>query len=343
MSDSAQGRGRGGHRPTMNDVARLAGVGLKTVSRVVNGEPRVSKTMAEKVRAAIEELGYSPHEGARLLRRGQTACIGLVMEDVANPFYSALAGGVEQVARANGCLLFTASSEEDAAQERELALALCARRVDGLIIVPAATADHRYLRPELDAGVATVFVDRPAVGIKADAVLADNVGGTRAAVAHLLQRGHRRIGYIGDAAEIYTAAERLRGYREELASSGFPLDESLIAMGHPEPEFVRAALDRMLTDPDPATALISGNNRATVAVLRDLATRHERPALIGFDDFELADLLAPAVTVIAQDPAALGRTAADLLFRRLRGDSGPVQTIEMATRLIPRGSGEIAP
>jgi LacI family transcriptional regulator len=325
----------------MNDVARLAGVGLKTVSRVVNGEPRVSTAMVERVRAAIEELGYSPHEGARLLRRGQTACIGLLLEDVANPFYSALAGAVEQAARANGFLLFTASSEEDAAQERELALAFCARRVDGLVIVPAASADHRYLKPEIDAGVVAVFVDRPAVGIAADAVLADNVGGTRAAVVHLLGQGHRRIGYIGDAAEIFTAAQRLRGYRDELVDSGLPFDESLVAMGHPELQFVHAALDRMLTGLEPVTALIAGNNRATVSVLRDLSTRPQRLALVGFDDFELADLLNPGVTVVAHDPVALGKTAADLLFRRLQGYRGPVQTIEIATRLVPRGSGEI--
>jgi LacI family transcriptional regulator len=326
----------------MNDVARLAGVGLKTVSRVVNGEPRVSTAMVERVRAAIEELGYSPHEGARLLRRGQTACIGLLLEDVANPFYSALAGAVEQAARANGFLLFTASSEEDAAQERELALAFCARRVDGLVIVPAASADHRYLKPEIDAGVVAVFVDRPAVGIAADAVLADNVGGTRAAVVHLLRHGHRRIGYIGDAAEIFTAAQRLRGYRDELVDSGLPFDESLVAMGHPEPKFVHDALDRMLAGPEPVTALIAGNNRATVAVLRDVSTRPQQLALVGFDDFELADLLNPGVTVVAHDPVALGRTAADLLFRRLQGYRGPVQTIEIATRLVPRGSGEIS-
>ena len=113
-------------------------------------------------------------------------------------------------------------------------------------------------------------------------------------------------------------------------------------MGHPEPQFVRAALDGMLAGPAPVTAMIAGNNRATVTVLRDLATRHQQLALVGFDDFELADLLSPGVTVIAHDPAALGKTAADLLFRRLQGYRGPVQTIEIATRLVPRGSGEIS-
>nr|WP_207782694.1 LacI family DNA-binding transcriptional regulator [Phytoactinopolyspora limicola] len=329
-------------RPTMNDVARVAGVGLKTVSRVVNGEPRVSPETTKKVRDAIEQLGFRRHEGARVLRQGSTACIGMVLEDLGDPFYSALTWAVEQVARDNSFLVFTGSSQEDPAQERELAQAFCARRVDGLVVVPASD-DHRYLEAEIAAGVVTVFVDRPAQHINADAVLADNAGGVRTGVTHLLDHGHRRIGFFGDAPEIFTAAERLRGYRETLTAAGISYDESLVAMGHPTPASVREALDRFFAGPDPATALFTGNNRATVAALRDLATRQmpARPALVGFDDFELADLLEPAVTVVAQDPAALGRTAAELLFRRLAGEHGPAQTIELSTRLIPRGSGEV--
>lgn len=329
-------------RPTMNDVARVAGVGLKTVSRVVNGEPRVSPATAAKVQDAIQQLGFRRHEGARVLRRGRTSCLGMVLEDMADPFYSVLTRAVEQVARANNFLVFTGSSEEDPEQERELALAFCARRVDGLVIIPASD-DHRYLESEINAGVVPVFVDRPARNIAADAVLADNAGGTRTGVLHLLEQGHRRIGFLGDAPEIFTAAERLRGYRDTLKAAGLPYDEALVSMGHPRPEFVRVALDRFLDEPHPATALVTGNNRTTVAVLRELATRRHQPALVGFDDFELADLLQPGITVIAQDPAAIGRTAAELMFRRLAGDQGPAQTIELSTRLIPRGSGEVGP
>lgn len=326
----------------MKDVAQSAGVGLKTVSRVVNGEPGVNTATAEKVRTAIAALGFRRNDGARVLRQGHTASIGLVLEDVADPFYSVLTRAVEDVARTHGSLVFAGSSGEDPERERELTLAFCARRVEGLIIVPAG-ANHEYLAPEIAAGCAAVFVDRPAGDLKADSVLADNVGGAREGVEHLLRRGHRRIAFLGDAPVIFTANERLRGYREAIEATGRPVDEDLVAMATPRPETIRRTLERILDRPDPATALFTGNSRVTVAVLRELAGRTHRPALVGFDDFELADLLTPGVTVVAQDPTGLGRTAAELLFQRLSGDAGPARRIALSTRLVMRGSGEVAP
>jgi LacI family transcriptional regulator len=329
-------------RPTMNDVAQAAGVGLKTVSRVVNGETGVLDGTAERVREAIERLGYRRNDSARLLRRGQTASVGLVIEDVADPFYSELTRAVEEVTRQHGSLVFTGSSDESPERERELVLAFCARRVDGLVVVPAGTS-HSYVLPEVAAGIAVVFVDRPPGDIDADTVLSANSSGAREGVHHLLKRGHRRIAFVGDSPDIFTAAQRLEGYREALRGAGVAIDESLIVMGHPHQDFVRAALDNLLERTDAPTALFTSNSRATVAVLRVLGTRSPRPALVGFDDFELADLLAPAVTVVAQDPTGLGREAAELLFRRVGGDQGPTRHIELPTRLIPRGSGELPP
>jgi LacI family transcriptional regulator len=329
-------------RPTMNDVAHAAGVGLKTVSRVVNKEPGVLDTTAQRVRQAIEQLGYRRNDSARVLRRGQTASIGLVIEDVADPFYSELTRAVEEVARRHGSLVFAGSSDESPERERELVLAFCARRVDGLVVVPAGTS-HRYLLPDMSAGIAVVFVDRPAGDIDADTVLSSNSAGAKAGVRHLMGRGHRRIAFLGDSPEIFTATRRLDGYREALGDAGLAVDESLVVMGRLSPDFVRAALDRMLDRPDPATALFTSNSRATVAAVRVLNARATRPALVGFDDFELADLLSPAVTVVAQDPTGLGRGAAELLFHRLAGERGPAQHIELPTRLIPRGSGELPP
>ncbi|MET9972695.1 LacI family DNA-binding transcriptional regulator, partial [Streptomyces sp. NPDC006356] len=152
---------RYGNRPTMKDVAARAGVGLKTVSRVVNGEPGVTPETERRVQEAIDALGFRRNDSARVLRKGRTASIGLVLEDLADPFYGPLSRAVEEVARAHGALLINGSSAEDPDREQELALALCARRVDGLVIIPAGD-DHRYMEPELKAGVATVFVDRPA-------------------------------------------------------------------------------------------------------------------------------------------------------------------------------------
>jgi LacI family transcriptional regulator len=333
----------------MNDVAASAGVALKTVSRVVNDEPGVNAATAERVRQAIKLLGYRRNDGARVLRRGRTASIGLIIEDVADPFYSGISRAVEDIALGNGSLVFTGSSGEDPVRERELVLAFCARRVDGLIIVPAGS-DHEYLAPELAAGIRAVFADRPAgEGLNVDTVLCDNVGGARSGVAHLIAHGHRRIGYLGDNAAIFTAEERLRGYREALAAAGLPYDAALVAMGAPAPRRVHVDLGRLLALADPPTALFTGNGRTTVATLRALETLNARPtatrgiAMVGFDDFELADLLTPAVTVIAQDPIGLGRTAAELLFHRLAGHTSPAKRLQLPTHLIPRGSGELPP
>lgn len=333
---------RYGTRPTMKDVAARAGVGLKTVSRVVNGEPGVTPDTAERVHAAIAALGFRRNDSARVLRKGRTASIGLLLEDIGDPFYSSLSRAVEEVARENGSLLFTGSSAEDPRREQELALAFCARRVDGLLVIPAGH-DHRYLLPEIRAGIAMVFVDRPAVQLEADAVLTDNAGGVRQGVEHLVRHGHRRIGYIGDQAHIHTAAERLRGYQEAMAEAGLPVHPSWVAMGHSRPERVAAALRAMTDGPEPVTAVFTGNNRITLGVLRHAGDLDRRVALVGFDDLELGDLLRPGLTVVAQDPAGLGREAARRLFQRLEGEMGPARQVELPTRLIARGSGEISP
>ncbi|MFF8258618.1 LacI family DNA-binding transcriptional regulator [Streptomyces virginiae] len=326
----------------MKDVAAQAGVGLKTVSRVVNGEPGVTPETEKRVLEAIEALGFRRNDSARVLRKGRTATVGLVLEDLADPFYGPLNRAVEEVARAHGALLINGSSAEDPERERELALALCARRVDGLIVIPAGN-DHRYLEPEMRAGVATVFVDRPAGRIDADVVLSDNFGGARGGVAHLIAGGHRRIGFIGDHPRIHTATERLRGYRAAMAEAGLAVAGSWVSLGSTDPDRVAAAARSMLAGPEPVTAVFAGNNRVTVTVVRVLAALERPVALVGFDDFELADLLRPGVTVVAQDPAALGRVATDRLFQRLAGAGLPPSRTELPTRLVPRGSGEIPP
>ncbi|GAA5061536.1 LacI family DNA-binding transcriptional regulator [Streptomyces sp. SID10815] len=333
---------RYGNRPTMKDVAARAGVGLKTVSRVVNGEPGVTPDTERRVQEAIEALGFRRNDSARVLRKGRTASIGLVLEDLADPFYGPLSRAVEEVARAHGALLINGSSAEDPDREQELALALCARRVDGLVIIPAGD-DHRYLEPEIRAGVATVFVDRPAGRIDADVVLSDNFGGARDGVAHLIAHGHRRIGFIGDMPRIHTAAERLRGYRAAMEDAGTAVADGWMSLGGTDPERVRRAAEEMLSGPDAVTAVFTGNNRVTVTVIRVLAALSRPVALVGFDDLELADLLQPGVTVVAQDAAALGRTAAERLFRQLDGTLLAPERIELPTRLVERGSGEIPP
>src|SRR5438094_8843329 len=181
----------------MLDVAALAGVGLKTVSRVVNDEPGVSPALEAKVRRAIAQLNYRRDANASMLRRlgGKTKTIGLVLEDVANPFSSALHRAIEDAARARGVLVFAGSCDEDPARERELIGSFRDRRVDGIIVVPASH-DHTYLYEEQRAGTALVFVDRPAAHLNADIVASDNIGGSVPAVEHPVAHVHRRIAVL---------------------------------------------------------------------------------------------------------------------------------------------------
>jgi LacI family transcriptional regulator len=331
-------------RPTMREVAALAGVSLATVSRVLSGDERVAADRAERVRDAVRLLGYRRDEAASNLRRADrvSAIVGLVFEDVANPFQAAVLRSIESAVRERGMLTLVGSSDADADRERELAEAFFSRRVDGLVVVPAGE-DQSYLRADRDAGVGIVFVDRPPSLLAADAVVSDNAGGTAAATDHLVAQGHRRIGFLGDAQRIFTAAERLRGHREALARHGLPDDPGLRRLELHGPEPAARATDALLALDDPPTALITAQNLITIGAVGALraAGRHRDVALIGFDDLVLADALEPALTVVAQDPVALGRSTAELLLARMDGDDAPPRRIEVPTRLIERGSGEL--
>jgi LacI family transcriptional regulator len=330
----------------MVDVAALARVGLKTVSRVVNSEPGVSPELEARVRRAIEQLNYRRDANAATLRRlgRKTQTIGLVLEDVSNPFSSELHRAVEDAARERGVLVFAGSCDEDPDRERELIGSFRERRVDGIIVVPASH-DHGYLYDERRAGTALVFVDRPASHLDADSVVSDNFGGAIQAVAHLLERGHRRIGFLGDLLSISTATERCRGYAQALEAAGIPVDGKLVRTELRDPDAAARAIDAMLALSEPPTAFFTGQNLLTIGAVHALreAGREREIALIGFDDIALADMLDPAISVAAQDPQALGRAAADQLFRRLDGDTLAAVHQVIPVTLIARGSGEIRP
>jgi LacI family transcriptional regulator, galactose operon repressor len=330
----------------MADVAALAGVALKTVSRVVNSEPGVSPALEARVKRAIDQLNYRRDANAATLRRlgRKTQTMGLVLEDVSNPFSSELHRAVEDAARDRGVLVFAGSCDEDPERERELIGSFRERRVDGIIVVPASN-DHTYLYEERRAGTALVFVDRRASHLDADSIVSDNFGGATQAVSHLLEHGHRRIGFLGDLLSISTAKERLRGYAHALEGARIPVDDDLVRTELRDPDAAARAIDEMLTLPDPPTAFFTGQNLLTIGGVHALrrADREREIALIGFDDISLADLLKPAISVVAQDPQALGRAAADQLFRRLDGDTAPAVHHVIPVTLIARGSGEIPP
>jgi len=331
-------------RPTMRDVAGTAGVSVKTVSRVVNGERGVRAETAARVDAAIGRLGFTRNDLASSLRRGRAGALGLVIEDVANPFYSAIARAVEDAARAHGLILITGSCEEDPARERQLALRLLRRLVDALLIVPAGT-EHRYLLPELAAGVPIVFLDRPPGAVEADTVLLDNLGGARAAVEHLLRQGHERIAFVGDSPNLYTAAERMGGYRAALADAGTGPRDELIRTGSHDAPHAEQAVQALLELPPERrpTALFTSNNRNTIGALRALRDTDRPVAIVGFDDFELADMLPTPVTVVRHAPEEMGRIAAELAYARLDDGGRPPQRRTIGHELVIRGSGEVAP
>ena len=332
-------------RPTMRDVAERAGVSLKTVSRVINEEPGVAGPTAERVGAAIAELGFQRNDLARSLRQGcSSATIGLVIEDVGNPFYSAIAQAVEAVAATRGCMLITSSCEEDPARERALVQALLRRRVDALLLVPASK-DHAYLQREAGDRTPIVYLDRPPDGVEADTVLLDNYGGARNAIEHLIEHGHRRIACVADPGRLYTAGERYRGYTEAMEEAGLEIDPALVRLDTHDADLAERAVRELLALPPGRrpTAIFSGNNRHTVGALRALRGLEHEIALVGFDDFELADLLAMPTTVVRHDSHELGRRAAELAFMRLDGQDGPPRRVVVATELVTRGSGEVPP
>lgn len=330
----------------MKHVAALAGVGVKTVSRVINDEPNVTPATAERVWNAVRELDYQPDLQAGSLRRadGRTRTLGLLVGSVDNPFASAIHRAVEDIAAARGVAVFASSMDDDAGRESEAVRAFLQRRVDGLILTTAS--DHpEYLSLLRDRGLPVVYVDREPMESGVDTVASDNRAGAAAGTAHLVAHGHRRIALLTDRLDLVTARERRLGYLDALAQAGIPVSEELIVTGLHDAKDAAAALGRLLSSNAPPTAVFSAQNLITIGALHALrdAGRSHSVALVGFDDVALADLLDPGVTVVAQDPQQIGARAADRVFARLEGVEDSPSRIVVPVRLITRGSGEIEP
>ncbi|MFC8720321.1 LacI family DNA-binding transcriptional regulator [Kitasatospora sp. NPDC057198] len=339
-------------RPTMKDVAEAAGVSLMTVSRVVSHAPGVSPDTVAKVEQAVRRLGYQRNLNARNLRQKRlgTSTIGLVVDDLANPFYALMARSIEDEAHRRGCVVLVGSTNDEPRREREVIAAFTARQVDGLIVVPTI-GSHGFLRPAMEAGTQVVCVDRPAEGLDVDTVTVDNRDGARHAVTHLLGHGHDRIAYLGDRYDIWTQRERYAGYLDALFAHGLSADPALVRHGLRSHLDARLALADLRALPDPPTALFTSNDLITQGVLdaMDDSDGQDRPraagrplpmAIVGFDDLPLAKRLDPPLTVVSQDPVAVGSTAANLLFSRIAGDRSAPRKVILLTRLVERRSGE---
>jgi LacI family transcriptional regulator len=323
--------------PTMIDVATEAGVALKTVSRYVNGADNINPAMAERIAAAIAHLGYRRNLAAASIRPGWTSkTVGLLISDLANPYYSSIARAAESRLRDAGYLLITASSEEDGATHDRLVDSLFERQVDAIIVVPPR-APGRDWATVADPHPPVVFIDRPAPLAGADAIIADNRGGALAAVEKLHTAG-AHVAFLGDSLSIYTMQERYLGYQDAVRGHGGDVDPALVSTdAHSEEDAYTAAC--ALLRAGTADALFAANNRATVGALRAFADTGVRLPLIGFDDFEAATLVRPAVSVVSQDTQAMGRLAADVVLRHLTGDGDTAASLDvLPTRLVLRGS-----
>ena len=328
--------------PTMNDVAREAGVALKTVSRFVNGATNIDPVLSARIGEAIATLGYRRNLAAASIRPGRTsAVIGMIIGDLANPYYSVLARAVETAAREQGYLLITASSDEDGVRHDRLVDRLLDQRVDGLLVVPPRRPGRRWDQV-LAALPPLVFLDRPVTsapdgGLACDTVLADNEGGAFEATATLIRCGARRVAFVGDDPAIYTMRERFAGYVRAVRDAGLAIDDDLVRTDAHDARQASAGVGTLLTRPG-VDAVFAANNRSAVGALDAFARTGQRAALIGFDDFEGASLVRPAVSVVSQPIVEMGRLAAETLIRRLAGDTSPGTTSVLPTTVVLRGS-----
>lgn len=333
-------------RPTMRDVAALAGVGIKTVSRVINDEPGVSDATRRKVLEAAQRLNYQLDMAARSLRRAgrETLSIGLLLPSVANPFHGQIHRALGDVLATHGIAVLAASLDDDAGREEALVTAFLRRQVDGLVLTPIAKSQG-YLVPEHSRHLPMVFIDREPVGVDADAVVSDNAVGAAGAAAHLISQGHTKIAYLGGRTDIQTARERRRGFVEELGRAGISTGTVRFLEGLRGEESARTAARELLTGDDPPTAIFSAQILVTLGVMRALKELglSRAVALVGFGDFTLSDMLDPGITVVGQNPEHIGRVAAERILARTGGDRQEPRTYIVPCELVLRGSGEIPP
>lgn len=326
----------------MSDVAKLAGVGTMTVSRVLNGNANVSDEMRRRVLRAIAELSYVPNEVARSLREQRGRQIGVIVPDIRDSFFAICSHAISRVAKTHEYSVVLTTSEEDPETEFTEAVRLLRRRIDGLIIVPASEGGTRLTDPEF-RNTPIVTLDRPVENTAFDCVLVQNRRGAQIGTQHLIEHGHTRIVHLCLSRQLYTMRRRVEGYRAAMKAAGLT----------PEIRVVNASQDNMLevmrslmASRQPPSALFCGNNVLTCNALHALSAMEirvpEKVAVVGFDDFETADILKPAMTVVRQPIDELGRLAAEILFKRLgEEDTSPprkAQRLTLPVELIVRNS-----
>lgn len=305
-------------KPTIKDVARLAGVGPMTVSRLLNGSAHVSDDAGRRIRSAVQTLGYRPNEMARALRGQKSRTIGIIVPYLYDPFFAMCAHAINTVARENGYSVILTTSNEDAETEYTEAQLMLRRHVDGLAVIPANEGSSRLSLPEFE-GTPIVAIDRPIKDERCCSVLVENRAGVELAIAHLIStHGHRRIAFAALNQHLYTFRTRLEGYHRAMRRAGL---KPLPMLACPTQEVASVVLLDALRGPHPPTAIFTANGLTTryaLSALLDAGIRIPADlALAAFDDFDMADVLKPRLSVVRQPAQELGRVAANLLFDSL--------------------------
>jgi DNA-binding LacI/PurR family transcriptional regulator len=333
--------GRVPSTPTIRDVASHAGVSVATVSRVVNNSPhKVHDATRRRVLRSIRRLGYQPNVVAQGLRRGSTRSIALIVPDISNPFFPAIARGAEDVARRHGYALVLGNTDGDHARERSYLEIMQNRWVDGLLFAGAGgTPPLAALRAN---GVPAVLLARDAADGGIDTVVVDSFAGMYQATSHLLRLGHRRIAYIGGPPTALVARERLRGYRQALEDLGVAPAPALMLTGDFRVDGGRVAARRLLERGHPFTAVVAANDLTAIGAMEALrAARRRIPedvAVVGFDDIAFAAFIDPPLTTVAQPTYRLGALAMERLLKLMRGEATGARHVVLKPHLIVRRS-----
>jgi LacI family transcriptional regulator len=333
--------------PTLSEVAAIAGVGTTTVSRVINGGKRVDPKTLARVQSAIEALGYMPNQAARSLKGHRTRTIGLIIPSIADPFFASCAEAAQAVARANDSLLIVTTTQNDPDTELESVNVLMSHRADGLIIAPSDSDSVELRNALIRTGVPVVAMDRPLSGSSIPSVVADNFVGAYSATRHLIEHGYKRIACVTGEPNLYTIRERIGGYRQAVTSSGLPI---ILETSVTDYRSAERAVEGLLAGPERPNAFLTLKNSTTIYVFEVLQKLHfaipDSVALLGYDDFELAEAVRPSISVVQQPIAEIGRDAAELLFEvlfRQNKNGRPVETayakqVQLGTLLVRRSS-----
>lgn len=330
----------GSPRPRITDVAAHAGVSIKTVSRVINGEQGVQPQTRSRVMESVQALGFVPNSAARSLKAGTQPAIGVLIDQIADPFFASLLGVIEELALAQGLSVVFASTGLDKDREREQLIRLAGERLRGMVVAPIGIS-----ATDLDAlrgSCPVVCADRERHGF--DSVILDDRGASRDAVSGLLERGHRRIAFLGYDERYPTLRDRYQGFCEALAPYDLSINSDwVIPHGSNRANWAVSAT-HLLQMADPPTAVFCSTSRAAMGIVDARRTMGDRgTAIVSFGDFEAADLLNPGISCIDQDPHLIAEAAFNRLLEIIDDPSSPPRRIIVPTTYIPRGSGELLP